>query len=301
MIRDGAAAAPYTPAVTASRLPFDIIRDPAAMRARAEDLRRDGRVLAVVPTMGYLHEGHLSLLREARARADIVILTIFVNPTQFGPNEDLSRYPRDEDGDLAKAKTCGLDLAFCPDAAAMYPPGSQTFIDVRALSQPLCGEKRPGHFTGVATIVAKLFHITKPHLALFGEKDYQQLAVIRRMTRDLDFGIEIVGMPIVREADGLAMSSRNVYLSPEQRSQALALVRGLDAAEAAVRAGERSAAAILAAARAPIEATPGARIDYVELRDADELTSFERLERPAVLAMAVFVGNTRLIDNRVLE
>jgi pantoate--beta-alanine ligase len=287
--------------VTASRLPFEIIRDPAAMRARAEDLRRDGRVIAVVPTMGYLHDGHLSLLRAARARADVVILTIFVNPTQFGPNEDLSRYPRDEDGDLAKARPTGLDLAFCPDAAAMYPAGAQTFVEVRELAGPLCGEKRPGHFTGVATIVSKLFHLTKPHLAFFGEKDYQQLAVIRRMTRDLDFGIEIVGMPIVREPDGLAMSSRNVYLSPEERRQALALVRGLDAARAAVEAGERSAAAIVAACRAPIEAVPDARIDYVELRDADELTPVGELTRPAVLALAVFVGKTRLLDNRVLR
>jgi pantoate--beta-alanine ligase len=287
--------------VTASRLPFEIIRDPAAMRARAEDLRRDGRVIAVVPTMGYLHDGHLSLLRAARARADVVILTIFVNPTQFGPNEDLSRYPRDEDGDLAKARPTGLDLAFCPDAAAMYPPGAQTFVEVRELAGPLCGEKRPGHFTGVATIVTKLFHLTKPHLAFFGEKDYQQLAVIRRMTRDLDFGIEIVGMPIVRESDGLAMSSRNVYLSPDERRQALALVRGLDAAQAAVAAGERSAAALVAACRAPIEAAPDARIDYVELRDADELTPVGELTRPAVLALAVFVGKTRLLDNRVLR
>jgi pantoate--beta-alanine ligase len=287
--------------VTASRLPFEIIRDPAAMRARAEDLRRDGKVIAVVPTMGYLHEGHLSLLRAARARADVVILTIFVNPTQFGPSEDLSRYPRDEDGDLAKARPTGLDLAFCPEAAAMYPPGAQTYVDVRGLSQPMCGEKRPGHFTGVATIVSKLFNITKPHLAFFGEKDFQQLAVIRRMTRDLDFGIEIVGMPIVREPDGLAMSSRNVYLSPEQRSQALALARGLDAAQAAVTAGERSAAAIVAAATAPIAAAPDARIDYVELRDADDLGAIDRLDRPAVLALAVFVGATRLIDNRVLR
>jgi pantoate--beta-alanine ligase len=287
--------------VTASRLPFEIIRDPAAMRARAEDLRRDGKVIAVVPTMGYLHDGHLSLLRAARARADVVILTIFVNPTQFGPSEDLSRYPRDEDGDLAKARPTGLDLAFCPEAAAMYPPGAQTYVDVRGLSQPMCGEKRPGHFTGVATIVSKLFNITKPHLAFFGEKDFQQLAVIRRMTRDLDFGIEIVGMPIVREPDGLAMSSRSVYLSPEQRSQALALARGLDAAQAAVTAGERSAAAIVAAATAPIAAAPDARIDYVELRDADDLGAIDRLDRPAVLALAVFVGATRLIDNRVLR
>src|SRR5512140_2355746 len=214
------------------------------MRARVEDLRRDGRRIAVVPTMGALHEGHLSLLRAARARADIVILTIFVNPTQFGPKEDLSKYPRDEAGDLAKARSCGIDLAFCPDASAMYPAGAQTFVEVRELAQPLCGASRPGHFAGVATIVTKLFHITQPHLAIFGEKDYQQLAIIRRMVRDLDFGIEIVSVPIVREADGLALSSRNAYLSAEQRRVALALSRGLAAAEARVRAGERDARAL---------------------------------------------------------
>ena len=280
-------------------IPFEIYRAPAAMRARAEDLRRDGRRIAVVPTMGALHDGHLALLRAARAKGDVFTLTIFVNPTQFGPNEDLSRYPRDEAGDLAKARACGIDLAFCPDAPAMYPPGSQTFVEVRELSRPLCGASRPGHFAGVATVVTKLFHATLPHLAVFGEKDYQQLAIIRRMVRDLDFGIEIASIPIVREPDGLAMSSRNAYLSPEQRRAALSLSRGLAAAEAAFAAGERSAAALLAAARAPIEAEPLARIDYVELRDALELSPIERRERPAVLAMAVFVGATRLIDNRV--
>jgi len=288
--------------VTYARPPFEIVRDPREMRARIEDLRRDGRRIAVVPTMGALHEGHLTLLRAARARADIVVLTIFVNPTQFGPNEDLARYPRDEAGDLAKARTCGIDLAFCPEASVMYPPGAQTFVEVRELQQPLCGASRPGHFAGVATIVTKLFHITNPHLAVFGEKDYQQLAVIRRMVRDLDMGIEIVGVPIVRESDGLALSSRNAYLSADQRRTALSLSKGLAAAEAAVKTGERDAAKILAAARAPIEAEGDkARIDYVELRDADELSAVTTLSRPAVLAMAVFVGTTRLIDNRVLR
>lgn len=284
-----------------SRLPFEILRDPRAMRDRVEDLRRDGLRIAVVPTMGYLHEGHLSLLRAARARADVVILTIFVNPTQFGPNEDLSRYPRDEDGDLAKARECGIDLAFCPDVAAMYPAGAQTFIEVRELAKPMCGEKRPGHFAGVATVVTKLFNLTQPHVAFFGEKDFQQLAVIRRMVRDLDQGVEVVGMPIVREPDGLAMSSRNAYLSAGERREALALSAGLAAAEAAFRAGERDATALLASARAPIAAQPSARIDYLELRDADELTPVDTVTRPAVLAMAVFVGMTRLIDNRVLR
>jgi len=269
------------------------------MRARVTDLRRDGRKIAVVPTMGALHDGHLSLLRAARAKADVLILTIFVNPTQFGPNEDLAKYPRDEAGDLAKARACGIDLAFCPEASAMYPPGAQTFVEVRELQQPLCGARRPGHFTGVATIVTKLFHITQPHVAVFGEKDYQQLAIIRRMVRDLDFDIEIASVPIVREPDGLAMSSRNAYLSPAQRESALALSRGLAAAEQAARRGERNAAELVAAARACLEAAQ-LRIDYVELRDAVELTEVAQLDRPCVLAIAAFVGTTRLIDNRVL-
>ena len=282
------------------RLPFEIFRDPRAMRAKSEDLRRDGRRIAVVPTMGALHDGHLALLRAARGKADVVILTIFVNPTQFGPHEDLAKYPRDEAGDLARARTCGIDLAFCPDAAAMYPPGSQTFVEVRELQKPLCGASRPGHFAGVATVVSKLFHLTQPHVAVFGEKDYQQLAIIRRMVRDLDFAIEIAGVPIVREPDGLALSSRNAYLSSEQRRAARSLSAGLAAAETAFAAGERSAAALVAAASALITAEPQARIDYVELRDAEDLTPVERVARPAVRALAVFVGTTRLIDNRVL-
>ena len=286
--------------MTFQRPPFEIIRDPKSMRARVEDLRRDGRRIAVVPTMGALHEGHLTLLRAARARADIVILTIFVNPSQFGPKEDLAKYPRDEAGDIAKARTCEIDLAFCPDASAMYPGGAQTFIEVRELQQPLCGASRPGHFAGVATIVAKLFHITQPHLAVFGEKDYQQLAILRRMTRDLDFNIEIVGVPIVREPDGLALSSRNAYLTAEQRQAALSLSRGLAAAEAAFKAGERSAATLVALAKAQLDAEPLARIDYLELRDADELSTIEQVSGRAVMAIAAFVGSTRLIDNRVL-
>ena len=288
-------------------VPFEIFREPSAMRARSEDLRRDGRRIAVVPTMGALHDGHLALIHAARARADIVILTIFVNPTQFGPSEDLGRYPRDEAGDIAKARGAGIDLAFCPTAAAMYPRGSQTFIEVRELQKPLCGASRPGHFAGVATVVAKLFHITQPHLAVFGEKDYQQLAIIRRMVRDLDFAVEIAGVPIVREPDGLALSSRNAYLSPDQRRAALSLSTGLAAAERAFAGGERRPAVLVAAATAPIEAEAAARsdvrIDYAELRDAHELTALDRVDAvsaPAVLALAVFVGTTRLIDNRVL-
>ena len=285
-------------------IPFEIFRTPNAMRARCEDLRRDGRRIAVVPTMGALHDGHLALVRAARGTADVVILTIFVNPTQFGPNEDLAKYPRDEAGDIAKARAAGIDLAFCPDVAAMYPQGAQTFVEVRELQQPLCGSSRPGHFAGVATVVTKLFHATLPHVAVFGEKDYQQLAIIRRMVRDLDFAIEIASVPIVREPDGLAMSSRNAYLSADDRRAALSLSTGLAAAAQAFAAGERDAAKLVAAARAPIEAEPRCRIDYVELRDADELSPVVRVERKAVMAMAVFVGTadrtTRLIDNRVI-
>ncbi len=289
------------PAAVASRLPFEIIRDPRVMRARAEGLRRDGLRLAVVPTMGYLHDGHLALLRAARAAADVVILTIFVNPTQFGPGEDLERYPRDEEGDLAKAHACGLDLAFCPDAAAMYPPGHQTFIEARALQQPMCGARRPGHFAGVATVVTKLFNLTRPDVAFFGEKDFQQLAIIRRVVRDLDLGVEIVGVPIVREPDGLALSSRNVYLSPAQRAEALSLSRALAAGAARFDAGERDPSVIVSAAVAELVSRPGLRIDYVELRDAAELTLVSRIERPVVLAVAAFLDKTRLIDNRVLR
>lgn len=270
------------------------------MRARVEDLRRDGRSICVVPTMGFLHQGHLSLLREGRRRADVLLLTIFVNPTQFGPGEDLDAYPRDEEGDLARARECGIDLAFCPDVAAMYPDGYQTYVEVEALSKPLCGARRPGHFRGVSTIVTKLFNITRPHVAVFGEKDFQQLALLRRLNRDLDFGIDIVGMPIVREPDGLAMSSRNKYLTAGERADALCLSAGLAAAEAAFAAGTRDAADLLAAARAPIEATASATIDYVELRDAESLAEVTTVSRPAVLAMAVHLGRARLIDNRVL-
>lgn len=283
-----------------SLLPFEVIRDPAAMRACAENLRRRGTRICVVPTMGYLHEGHLSLLRAGRARADILILTLFVNPTQFSANEDLAVYPRDEAGDLAKARTCGVDLAFCPAAESMYPRGYQTYVQVSELQKPLCGQSRPDHFRGVATVVTKLFHLTRPHVAVFGQKDFQQLALIRRMCTDLDFGVEIVGMPIVREPDGLAMSSRNAYLAADARAQAVCLWHGLEAASKQFAAGERDARALLDTARQPIDRADLARIDYIELRDAETLETVTTVLRPAVLAMAVFFGTTRLIDNIVL-
>jgi pantoate--beta-alanine ligase len=280
--------------------PNEVIRDPIAMRERGAAIHRAGKSICVVPTMGFLHDGHLALLRDGRQRADVLILTIFVNPTQFGPNEDLDRYPRDEAGDLAKARECGADLAFCPESAAMYAPAHQTWVTVEALSKPLCGASRPIHFRGVATIVTKLFNITQPDVAVFGNKDFQQLTLIRRMTADLDFGIDIVGHPIVREADGLAMSSRNAYLSAEQRAQALVLSRGLGAARELYSGGERDAGALLHAARACIDAAALARIDYIELRCATSLEDVAVVDGPAVMAMAVFFGKTRLIDNTVL-
>ena len=281
-------------------VPFQVVRVPAAMRALAEDQRRDGQRLVVVPTMGALHEGHVSLLRAGRGMGDLLVMTLFVNPTQFGPNEDYTRYPRAEEADLALARGAGVDVVFAPEAGMMYPPGADTFVEVPSLSAPLCGASRPGHFRGVATVVCKLFQITRPHVAVFGEKDFQQLAIIRRMVRDLDLDVDVRGMPIVREADGLAMSSRNAYLVPEERAQATALSRGLAAAEALFRGGERRAVALVAAAREVVAAAPLARIDYVELRDADSLEALEEIARPAVLAMAVFFERTRLIDNRVL-
>jgi pantoate--beta-alanine ligase len=281
---------------------LELVRTPAEMRARSDAWRQAGKRIAFVPTMGFLHRGHVSLLDEGRRRGDVLALSIFVNPTQFGPREDLSRYPRDLDGDLAKAERAGVDVAYLPDAAAMYPPGFQTFVTVEEMQEGLCGASRPGHFRGVATVVLNLLHAEQPHVALFGCKDYQQLQVIRRMVADLDLGVEIVGLPIVREADGLAMSSRNAYLSPDERQRALALSQALAAAREAFAAGERDAARLVDAARATLQRTAGVRLDYLELRDAGTLAPLDgRVDAPVLLAVAAFVGSTRLIDNQLLE
>ena len=266
------------------------------MTAWSEAARARCERIAFVPTMGALHAGHVSLLSAARKVGDRVVLSIFVNPTQFGPNEDLARYPRDLDGDLAKAASVDTDVAFVPEAKDMYPAGAQTFIDVREVSQGLCGERRPGHFTGVATVVCKFFNIVRPHLAIFGEKDFQQLAVIRRMVVDLNMPLDIVGQPTVREPDGLAMSSRNAYLSPADRVRALAISLGLNAARERFAAGERDARALATVALDTLRDRVD-RIDYVEVRDAESLRSIDRLERPAVILAAVYLGATRLIDN----
>ncbi|RME40560.1 MAG: pantoate--beta-alanine ligase [Deltaproteobacteria bacterium] len=277
---------------------MEIVRSTAEMQRRCLALREAGKRIAFVPTMGWLHEGHLSLLREGRRRGDVLVLSIFVNPTQFGENEDFDSYPRDLDRDAALAESVGVDLIFAPEAQDMYPRGYRTFVDVTGpMTEVLCGASRPGHFRGVTTVVTKLFTIVQPHVALFGQKDFQQLAVIRRMTADLNLPVEIVGMPIVREADGLAMSSRNVYLSDGQRRQALSLYRSLQTARELAAAGERDPGKIIEKVRSLIEAEPEARIDYVKICDQDSLQDVADIDEKAVLLLAVFVGQTRLIDN----
>jgi pantoate--beta-alanine ligase len=277
-----------------------IIQEPRAMQVLAEELRAQGRRIALVPTMGYLHEGHLSLMRKGRERADTLVVSVFVNPAQFGPQEDLEDYPRDFERDRRCMETVGVDLVFCPTDRTMYPDGYQTYVTVDRVTQNLCGRSRPAHFRGVATVVAKLFHIVKPHVALFGEKDFQQLAVIRRMVEDLNFDIQIVGGVIVREPDGLAMSSRNKYLSREERKEALALKEALDRARELYQKGERRARPIVDEARRVLEVHAGVRTDYVCLCDAETLTDVETIEGDTVMAIAAFVGETRLIDNCVL-
>jgi pantoate--beta-alanine ligase len=249
--------------------------------------------------MGYLHEGHLSLMREGRQRADEVATSIFVNPTQFGPKEDLSRYPRDWEGDVARCASAGVQVIFAPEPGVMYPPGYETYVEVTEVSKGLCGERRPGHFRGVATIVTQLLCLFRPDVALFGEKDYQQLQVIKALNRDLHLGVEILGMPTVREPDGLAMSSRNAYLSAEERKRALAISRGMGAAQALYRAGTAEASALTEAVRRELRAAD-LREDYVELVDAERLTPLSTLQpgQPARLLVAAFCGATRLIDNQ---
>lgn len=277
-----------------------IINSIMHMQALAIAPERGERRIAFVPTMGYLHEGHASLLREGRKRGDVLVLSIFVNPIQFGVNEGLDRYPRDLERDCQIAEACGVDIVFIPTAAEMYPQGFQTGVTVRDISLPLCGANRPGHFDGVATVVTKLFNIVRPDVALFGCKDYQQLAVIRRMTADLNMPVEIVGMPIVREEDGLAMSSRNAYLSPSERQSALCLSHAVKRARELFSAGERSVAVLAKETRAVIEREAAASIDYVEFRDGDMLQEQEIADSRTLLALAVKIGQTRLIDNTVL-
>ncbi|MEW5742607.1 MAG: pantoate--beta-alanine ligase [Myxococcota bacterium] len=275
-----------------------IVTTPAEVRAFTAALAREGKRLALVPTMGFLHEGHLSLMREGGRRADVVAATIFVNPSQFGPNEDLARYPRDPEGDAKKCESAGVSLLYTPEPATVYPPGYQTWVTVDEVSKGLCGDRRPGHFRGVATVVTKLLALFRPHVALFGEKDFQQLQVIRRLNADLELGVDIVGQPTIREADGLAMSSRNAYLSAEERRRALALSKGLFEAQAAAKHGEGKAEVLVGLVRQRL-AEGEVREDYVELRHAETLAPLERLSPgvPGRLLVAGFLGRTRLIDN----
>jgi len=256
--------------------------------------------VGLVPTMGYLHEGHLSLVRRAKGECDHVAVSIFVNPTQFGPQEDLSRYPRDLDRDLGLLAPLGVDLVWVPAAESMYPPGYQTWVEVEAVTRPLEGAMRPGHFRGVTTVVAKLFNAVQPDKAYFGQKDAQQAAVLRRMTRDLDFPIEIVVCPIVREPDGLALSSRNVYLDPEQRKAATVLYRSLSTAKNAYERGERDAEKLRQVLKDVLATEPLAQMQYVSCADYDTLEELDQVTGKTLLSMAVFMGKTRLIDNFVL-
>ena len=278
-----------------------IIESPAEMQRYAETARLKGEKIALVPTMGYLHEGHLSLMREGRRRASMLAASVFVNPTQFGPREDLASYPRDMERDCRMMESVPVDVVFAPRPDAMYLPGAQTWVEVTELTRGLCGASRPGHFRGVTTVVAKLFNIVKPHVALFGAKDYQQLCAIRQMVRDLNFDVEIVPMPTVREEDGLAMSSRNAYLSAAERAVALSLSRALEAARKTFARGERNPAALAHAARAELAREGGVALEYVEVRDAMSLQEITAVAAPAVVAVAARVGRTRLIDNIVLE
>ncbi|MEN8161281.1 MAG: pantoate--beta-alanine ligase [Myxococcota bacterium] len=287
---------------------MEVIRDVRELQARADADRAAGLRLGLVPTMGALHAGHLALVDAARERADRVCVSIFVNPAQFNAGADLAAYPRPLEADLAACRERGVDRVFLPDAETLYGPGHQTWIEVSELQKPLCGASRPGHFRGVATVVAKLLIAAKPHVAAFGEKDFQQLALVRRLVTDLGLDVEVLGVPTLRESDGLALSSRNLRLAPAARPQALCLVRALDAAEAALAAGETRRDAVLAAVREEIGKAPLARLDYAELRDPDSLDDApETLVAPTLLALAAFLpsrdgeGDVRLIDNRVLR
>jgi pantoate--beta-alanine ligase len=271
------------------------------MRTASRILRRAGKRLGFVPTMGALHEGHLSLVRAARASTDVVAASIFVNPTQFGPNEDLAKYPRSFERDRELLEREGAELLFAPSVEEMYPAGAVTWVTVEGLSDKLEGRTRPGHFRGVTTAVAKLFHVVEPDAAFFGQKDAAQVAIIRRMVRDLNLPVEIVVCPIVRDPDGLAMSSRNAYLDPEQRKHALVLHRSLMRMQGLADAGERDAAKLLAAGRAEFEEERSVRLDYCELVDPDSLDPVADISNGALVAVAAFVGNTRLIDNVVLK
>jgi pantoate--beta-alanine ligase len=280
---------------------MEIIHTPREMQTYALKLKQQGRTIGFVPTMGFLHEGHLSLMRIAREKCDVLVVSIFVNPAQFGPNEDLDDYPRDFARDEALCMTESVDVVFYPGPGNMYASDASVWVEEESLSKVLCGASRAGHFRGVCTVVAKLFNIVQPDLAVFGEKDAQQLRIIERMVRDLNFPVQIIRGPIVREPDGLAMSSRNKYLSVAQRTDALCLQHALELAGERIRKGERSAVALREAMRDLIEKIPGASVDYIEFVDDEKLAAVERLDGVTLMALAVKIGAIRLIDNALVE
>jgi len=273
----------------------------AGMKAAVAELRARGRTIGFVPTMGYLHEGHLSLVRECRKSTDVTIVSIFVNPLQFGPQEDFRRYPRDPERDASLLEKEGVDILFLPEDREVYPHGFRTSVEVAGLQDKLCGRSRPGHFRGVTTVVLKLFNIVRPDCAFFGQKDAQQVFILRRMAEDLNVGVDIRVMPIVRDPDGLALSSRNSYLSAEERRAALVLFRSLEEARRMYENGERAASQIRERLLRLIAAEPLARIDYVDIVDPGSLDPVEKVKGEALVALAVYVGKTRLIDNTILR
>lgn len=280
---------------------MEVIRTPKAIQQRALELKREGHVIGFVPTMGFLHEGHLSLMRLARARCDVLVASIFVNPAQFGPTEDLDAYPRSFERDEALCEREGVDIVFYPDAGNMYADDASVWVDEESLSGVLCGVAREGHFRGVCTVVAKLFNLVQPGLAVFGEKDAQQLRIIERMVRDLNFPVDIIRGPIIREPDGLAMSSRNKYLSGRQREDALCLRKSLDQAEELFGLGERDAKVLRQAMADLIDPVPGAEIEYIEIVDDASLAAVDGINGVVLAALAVRFGATRLIDNAMLH
>ncbi|WP_085247849.1 pantoate--beta-alanine ligase [Gilliamella mensalis] len=280
---------------------MNVVTTIGQVREQVKAWRQAGYSIGLVPTMGYLHEGHQSLMTAAKKDNQKVIVTIFVNPIQFGPSEDLASYPRDLERDKIACEKMGVDLIFCPTASEMYDANFNSYVDVNGLTDALCGKRRPGHFKGVCTVVTKLFNITQPDRAYFGQKDAQQLAVIKRMVSDLNFDIEIIGCPIVREADGLAKSSRNSYLSECERSAAVCLYQAIECANAMIKQGEKSVTVITKAMHNLIVNQPLAKIDYIEFVDLASLTSVDRLEQDSLCALAVYIGKTRLIDNFIYQ
>jgi pantoate--beta-alanine ligase len=278
-----------------------IVKEVRLMQRLAKSIKREGKTIGFIPTMGYLHEGHLSLVREARKDTDVTVMSIYVNPMQFGPKEDYKRYPRNLKRDMRLAKSSGTDIIFVPLDKEMYPEGYSSLINVKDLNERLCGKSRPGHFTGVSTVVAKLFNIVMPSVAYFGQKDVQQAAVIKKMVQDLNMDTRIKVMPIVREPDGLAMSSRNVYLNKAERKDALSLYKALELAKGMINSGKRNAEEIISEMKKYIENTGSLRIDYIKIVDAEALKPVYKIKGRVLVALAIRIGNTRLIDNIVVN